>query len=133
MLDLKLFAVTLFIFVIFYVYLSVNVIRQRRLHKIAVGDQNNMDLLRAIRAHANCGEYAPLIFLELFILVTLQANSTLMASLCVAVLIGRFAHAYSLTCLELKQPPRFWARGIGMMLTFLSLLIGALVILICTF
>lgn len=133
MLDLKLFAITLFILVIFYLGLSINVIRQRRINRVAIGDQNNPNLLRAIRAHANCAEYAPLILLALYVLEKLHINPLFMAVLCIAFLIGRVTHAFGLICLELQQPPRFWARSIGMSLTFLCLLISAITILIYSF
>lgn len=132
MLNLKLFSATLFLLVVFYVGLSANVIRWRRLTKISLGDKHNHMLQRAIRAHANCAEYAPLILLELFVLTTLGINSILMAVLCLALIAGRVIHAYSLTDSELQEPPRYWGRITGMMLTFFCLFISALTILIYT-
>lgn len=76
--------------------LSANVIRARRRYRIALGDNNNEEIKRRMRAQTNFTEYS------LFFLVLLSAAEyNMMPSYIVHLfgiifIIGRIMHAYSL-------------------------------------
>ena len=47
------------VFAVFFVFLSINVIRARQQHKVGIGTGRNKSVERAIRVHANFAEYVP--------------------------------------------------------------------------
>ena len=51
----------------YYIYLSFNVIKVRRKEQISLGDNGNVKLQRAVRAHANFMEYVPFTIILLFL------------------------------------------------------------------
>jgi uncharacterized protein len=77
-----------------YVLLGLRVITLRRSGAgPSVGISGNEHFLRAVRAHANLGEYAPL-FLILLGLNELQGGATwLLISIAAVFIIGRILHA----------------------------------------
>ena len=113
--------------------LSVNVIKGRRLHGAGIGDAENMDLRRRIRAQANLAEYAPL-----FLILTGFAEQGGLSpwavhTLCLAFLFGRIMHAYSLLYAEAYEAERLvsnpiWRIG-GMILTFTTIGILGMIML----
>jgi uncharacterized membrane protein YecN with MAPEG domain len=106
---------------VFYFYLTVRVIRIRRLEKVPIGDRDNPRLLRAIRAHSNFSEYVPLALI-LITFVELQGLSLLLVhALGLSLLVGRVVHAYGVS--QEKENYRF--REVGMFLTFGAILIAA--------
>jgi uncharacterized membrane protein YecN with MAPEG domain len=106
---------------VFYFYLTVRVIRIRRLEKVPIGDRDNPRLLRAIRAHSNFSEYVPLALI-LITFVELQGLSLLLVhALGLSLLVGRAVHAYGVS--QEKENYRF--REVGMFLTFGAILIAA--------
>lgn len=105
-----------------YVWLSVNVILCRRREKISVGDHSNAAMIKAMRTHSNCAEYAPIALL-LIALVELQgAGGWLVNLLGLMLLAGRVAHAYGFG----RVPQIVILRQIGMLLTFAAILIAAI-------
>ncbi len=117
-----------------YIWLSVLVVRQRRLQKVALGlaergglgvrAVNPLD--KAVRAHGNFIEYVPLALILLGFAVQKSAPLWVIAGCGVALLLGRVCHAYSLLCHEqydgngvLKNNPVF--RIGGMVLTFAAI------------
>ena len=58
-----------------FVGLSVRTLRMRRRLQIAIGDDQNPAMLRAMRAHANFAEYVPLCLVLLFFVETRSASS----------------------------------------------------------
>jgi uncharacterized membrane protein YecN with MAPEG domain len=108
-----------------YFFLSVRVIRIRRLEKIPIGDRDNPRLLRVIRAHSNFSEYVPLALI-LITFVELQGLSLLLVhGLGLSLLVGRAVHAYGV--IQEKENYRF--REVGMFLTFGPILIAAAALL----
>lgn len=106
-----------------FVALSVNVIRNRRSHAISLGDGGEASMVRSTRAQANCAEYAP-IGLLLILMLEMQIEGTALVHLCgLALLLGRASHGYALTVP--KSTVSIW-RIVGMVLTFLSLIIASL-------
>ncbi|NOD61902.1 MULTISPECIES: MAPEG family protein [unclassified Ruegeria] len=107
---------------VLYVTLSVKVILQRRSDKISVGDGGSKMMIKAIRTHSNCAEYAP-IGLLLIAMVELQgAGGWLVHLLGLTLLAGRLLHAYGFG----RTPQIIILRQIGMGLTFTSILIAAI-------
>ncbi|MEX0307295.1 MAG: MAPEG family protein [Ruegeria sp.] len=105
-----------------YVALSVNVIRQRRAGKISVGDHGDKAMIKAMRTHANCAEYAPFALL-LIAMVELQGAGGLLVNLLgLLLLAGRLLHAFGFG----KTPQIIILRQIGMGLTFSAILIAAI-------
>ncbi|WP_209504544.1 MULTISPECIES: MAPEG family protein [unclassified Ruegeria] len=103
---------------ILYVALSVKVILQRRSDKISVGDGGSKLMIKAIRTHANCAEYAP-ISLLLIAMVELQGAAGILVHLLgLMLLAGRLLHAYGFG----RTPQIVILRQAGMSLTFLAIL-----------
>ncbi|WP_050602859.1 MAPEG family protein [Ruegeria sp. 6PALISEP08] len=105
-----------------YVTLSVKVILQRRSDKISVGDGGSKMMIKAVRTHSNCAEYAP-IGLLLIAMVELQgAGGVLLHVLGLLLLAGRLLHAYGFG----RTPQIVILRQIGMGLTFTAILVAAI-------
>ncbi len=108
-----------------YLLLSLRVIAVRRGQKISLGDGDNPDLLRRMRAHGNFAEYAPL-GLILLLIAEQQGSAPVWLHLTgLMLLAGRAAHGLNFTY-ALKSPA---LRTGGMGLTFLSLILGAILVL----
>jgi uncharacterized protein len=99
-----------------FMYLSVNVIRHRRRARVAFGDQGDKTLLRLMRAHGNCAEYAPLGLL-LLVMAELAGAASLGLHLAgVALVIGRVVHGIGLA----HYPRVIACRMVGVLATFFS-------------
>ncbi|UAB87603.1 MAPEG family protein [Ruegeria sp. SCSIO 43209] len=105
-----------------YVALSVNVIRQRRVGKISVGDHGDKAMIKAMRTHANCAEYAPFALLLIAMVELQDAGGWLVNLLGMLLLAGRLLHAYGFG----KTPQIIILRQIGMGLTFTAILLAAM-------
>ena len=104
------------------VMLSARVILRRRAARISVGDGDDTDLRKRMRTQANCAEYAP-IGLILLAMAELQgAPSWVVHLLGLMLLAGRFVHAYGFGVTPQVMP----LRQLGMVLTFLMLILAAL-------
>lgn len=106
------------IMVALYITLAFKIIGYRREHKISIGHGDNDDLHRAIRAHGNLTEYAPLCLILIAVLEFNKAPFVLSAILGILVSAGRLLHARAMT-----QPPQnaMSMRVRGMQLTIISL------------
>ncbi|MBY0517302.1 MAG: MAPEG family protein [Bacteriovoracaceae bacterium] len=113
---------------IVYLVLSFRTIGFRRKLRVALGDDKNISLTKAIRAHCNFSEYVPLALLAISFVAQQGAASTLIHALGSALLIGRISHAYGIS--QIKEDLRF--RQLGMLLTF-SVLITSCLFLIYKF
>lgn len=107
------------------VKLSFDVIKLRRRFQVSIGDGGQKELHRAIRAHANALEYAPLAFILLLMLEFNGAPMIIVHILGLAFVMGRFSHQ-----IGVKNPKKFKFRLVGMYLTFFPLLTLAIVNLI---
>lgn len=109
-----------------FLTLSARVIRYRRAHKLGLGDHGDKSLLKRMRAQANFTEYAPL-GLILMLLVELEIGTGIIVHLIGLVLLaGRIAHAYGFSA----SPPIMKLRVAGMMLTFGSILLSIVALII---
>jgi uncharacterized membrane protein YecN with MAPEG domain len=116
----------------FYLFLSVQVIRSRRANKTAIGDGDNLDIKRRIRAHGNFMEYTPLFLILLFLAEQCGLYAWCVHILGVTFFLGRLSHAYSLLKHEQYEDGKIVAMPIwrirGMMCTFNT--IGTLVAIV---
>lgn len=81
---------------------------------IAIGDSQNLVLLRAVRAHANFAEYVPLALLLFAACEQRAASRFFLHALGISLLLGRLFHAYGVS----KEEEVFAYRVSGMALTF---------------
>ena len=108
----------------FYIFLSVRVVRIRRQEKVGIGDANNLRLRRAIRAHGNFAEYAPLAVILAAFVEMQQFAAVIVHALCWILIVGRLIHAYGVS--QEKEDYRF--RVAGMVLTLTSIALSALLL-----
>ena len=103
--------------------LSVRVIGMRRARLISLGDGGDKEMLRRVRAHANCAEYVPIVVLLMALAEGLRTSIYVLHAMGIALLLGRLLHAFALS----RPRPLMPARVGGMALTFTALILGAVV------
>ena len=109
------------LFALFFVALSLRVIRFRRSARISLGDGGDDELRRRTRVHANFAEYVPLT-LVLMALAELQGQSGWSIHAIGALLaVGRLAHAYGVS----QAPQIGKLRVLGMVTTITAMVTGA--------
>jgi uncharacterized protein len=109
-----------------FVFLSVRTLRLRRRLKIAIGHQDDAQMLRAMRVHANFAEYVPLSLLLIYLVEISGASVWLVHALGLCLLIGRVAHAYGVS--QVNENYRY--RVVGMVLTLSCLIAASLYLLL---
>lgn len=110
---------------LFYIFLSVRIIKMRHRMQVVLGDGNDPALSRAIRAHGNFAEYVPL-GLVLAGLLELQGHSHLLLHLIGTLLLGgRFVHAFGLS--QVEEKIRY--RVVGMQLTFAAIAVASFMLI----
>lgn len=103
---------------IIFVYMSFNVIKLRRKNQVRIGTGGVEELERAVRAHANFAEYAPI---GLILIACLEANGAAWWLVClsgISLLLGRIIHAVGVQ----EPPPNIRKRVLGMKITFFTLI-----------
>lgn len=101
---------------VLFVKLSWATLRLRRRHKVGVGDGDKKDLQKAIRAHANFAEYAPIsIMLVYFVEIHGGYPAWLIHALCSSLCVGRFVHAYRVS--EVDEVYKYRVFGTAMTLS----------------
>lgn len=100
-----------------FMLLSVRTLLLRRKLKIGIGDGKNLEMLRAMRVHANFAEYVPITLILVVILEINQASPLLLHALCTCLLAGRLLHAFGVR----RVNENYKYRVCGMALTFTSL------------
>lgn len=114
-------------FTLFYIGLSLRVVRVRRKNRIPLGDGQNPDLMKAISIHSNFSQYIPFA-LFLILLQELQNGSQpWLLSLGIALFVGRVCHIIGIV--YAKTGPNIY-RVVGMVMTFslLGILAGSLIL-----
>ncbi|MDX2083215.1 MAG: MAPEG family protein [Rickettsiales bacterium] len=114
------------IFALIFVFLTVRVIKLRRLNHVAIGDNGIVILQRAIRAHGNFCESVPLALILLLLAESNAANILWLNFCAIILIIGRISHAYAISC----ESSKMIFRIAGMALTFTSIIFLALTNLI---
>lgn len=110
---------------LFFVYLSVAVVKQRKKLHVSCGDGGHAQLQRVIRVHGNFAEYVPFALLVIFLAEYSGLQPMLVHVLGIMLLAGRLSHAYGFS----REPELLTFRALGMILTFSVFLLGALAIL----
>ena len=114
MCDYLYLVTTILLFI--FVALSANTALTRRKSGLAVGEADNENLLRAVRAHGNFVEYTPMFLISLFLIDHVSKNCEYILVIGSGFVLGRISHATSM----------FLKKGIlritGMFLTFTTLL-----------
>jgi uncharacterized membrane protein YecN with MAPEG domain len=114
------------IFVFFFVFLAVRVIRMRQKYMVGIGAGGHADLERASRVHANFAEYVPFAILLLAFMEMQSQSRWLIHILAIVLFVGRLIHAYGVS----QQNENIALRGAGIMLTFGVMIVAAIVLLI---
>ena len=109
---------------IMYIQLSFRVINLRKKKKISLGDGGDSALNAAIRTHGNFIEYVPFSLILLFLVEYQGLSSHYCYVLGLMLVVGRICHSYALAENQLKF------RVIGMGLTFLTMILSAVLLLI---
>ena len=105
------------ILALWFVWLSVRVIGQRRNDSVSLGSGESKMLERRIRAHGNLAEYAPFGLILLALAEIQAANTVILTILALLLVGGRLAHGYALSFTERNSQFRVG----GMICTFLAL------------
>jgi uncharacterized membrane protein YecN with MAPEG domain len=109
-----------------FLYLSALVIANRRNKKISLGDGGDRHFLQFIRAHGNFSEYVPLVLVMLLIAEINGTNDVMLHLIGLTLLFGRLIHSFGLR----RHTGESWQRVVGMLLTFASMIIAAVLNLI---
>ena len=111
-----------------YVFLSARVIKLRMKYQVGIGDGQQTLLTRAIRVQGNFGEYVPFALLLVWMYETLSGGLIVVHLLGIALLIGRLLHAYGVS--QKQEVLKY--RQIGMVMTFMVIVVSALLLLFKT-
>ena len=106
---------------LWFVILSVRVIRYRGTHSIDLGDGGDPTLQRRIRGHGNFVDYAPMVLILMGLLEFSGADRSLLHTIGGLLLVGRLAHGWALSFTDGNATGRIG----GIVLTLASLVIGA--------
>ena len=111
------------ILALLFLILTIKIIKIRRANKISFGDDDNLALQKAIRAHANFAETVPL---SLILLGLAEYSGSSIFTLQIAgfaLLLGRMLHGYGISFIT--ENLRF--RITGMALTMFSIIFLVLI------
>lgn len=111
--------------IILLLVLSVLVVRQRRKHRIAIGDGGAPELLQAIRAFGNATEYIPVGVGALAVLAVVGASPLAVHLTGVMLFAGRLIHAVGLS----RTTGTSLGRTIGMSLTWIAYVFAAVALI----
>jgi uncharacterized protein len=103
------------LFALYFLSLTLAVVRLRRSNKVALGAGGVNELEGAIRAHGNFAEYVPIGLILMGLLESDGAHPALVAVLGVMLALGRVLHARALSQSNLKFRVR------GMLITYWTL------------
>ena len=100
--------------------LSFRVIQVRGAAKVSLGDGGDPLLLSRIRAHANFGEYVPIILILMGLIEGLGGNRMTLGVIGIGLVLCRIAHA-----IGMSQPAPNPARVIGTLGTMIILIVAS--------
>ncbi len=118
MTHLEIFALYVALNALLFAFLTFRVIVVRRGERVSLGDNDDGNLRKRIRAQANFTETAPIGLLGLGALALLNANNILMHIFGAGLLIGRCLHAHGM----MGKNAVGAGRPLGMMLTLLAII-----------
>jgi uncharacterized membrane protein YecN with MAPEG domain len=96
--------------------LSLLVVRQRRKHKVALGDGGVPELAQAIRAFGNATEYVPSALIGLAVLAIVEASPLAIHITGLVLFAGRVLHAVGLS----RSGAATFPRALGILFTWLA-------------
>jgi hypothetical protein len=102
--------------------LALNVVRLRQKLQVGLGDGGHPELERAIRIFGNFTEYTALCLVMIALLDMLAGPRLLIHASCVALLVGRAAHAWGIAGSSRASP----GRVVGMTLTWAVILVSGI-------
>lgn len=105
--------------------LSVLVTRQRRKHRVALGDGGVPQLAQAIRAFGNATEYVPTALIGLAVLALAGAPALLVHIIGLVLFVGRVIHAVSLS----RSGEATLSRSVGALATWIAYIATAAALL----
>lgn len=111
-----------------FIALAGYVSRLRLQNSISLGDGGNKDLSRAVRAHANLAEFAPIFLLLVLALELRGAGGWLLGVLVVSFVIARIAHGLGLLARATSK-----ARQFGAAVSYAGVAIASLWLLLTLF
>ena len=107
------------------VVLSIRVVMRRVSARITLGDGDDKELKKRIRAQANCIEYLPLALLLLLLLELNQTRPLLLHAFGVVLIAARVVHGFGLSRTGGVSPERL----IGTSVTWLVMAVMALLLI----
>ena len=110
---------------ILIIVLAVRVVLYRRAHKIGLGDGEDRELRKRIRAHGNAVEYLPLALLLLLLLELNQTVPVLLHAFGCLLILARVVHAWGVS----HHSGVSWGRALGTVLTVGVMLVMAALLL----
>lgn len=114
---------------LFYLGLSGWVMAGRLSGNVLHGDGGDPDLQKRIRSQGNFGEYVPLALILIALLEGRGAGHGTVQALLIALLIGRILHPVGMFA-PANSPRQFACRGGGILLTFGTVLVAAVLLLV---
>ncbi|MFN3815541.1 MAPEG family protein [Brevundimonas sp.] len=111
--------------ILLLITLSGLVVRQRQRLRIGYGDGESPELMGASRAFGNAAEYAPAAMGGLALMALVGVTPWLVHVVGAVFLLGRLIHAFGLS----RSVGATRARVVGMMLTYVPLLVLAVVLI----
>lgn len=105
-----------------FLALSFRVSLGRIKHQVSLGEGDNKDLFRRVRAQANAAEYLPMALIILALVEGSNAPLWVPHLFGAALVVGRLFHAYAIT---VRSSPLAF-RQIGVLLTWAVLFFGGL-------
>ena len=122
------------ILAIIFSWLSLNVAKTRRIYKVALGDDDNFEIQRRIRAQGNFAEYTPIFLILLGLAENIGVYKLAIHFFGLLFVLGRIIHAYSLLKAEIYQDKKITAfpriRFTGMMMTLFSLISLSIILIV---
>ena len=100
------------------IYLSYDVISNRRKFKVGIGDGDNKDLARAIRVQGNFTEYVPIALILLAVFESNYGHPWVAHAAGITLVIARLLHAYGLG----KTVGTSFGRLFGILLTWIVII-----------
>lgn len=100
----------------------------RRRHKVSIGDGGSAQVSAASRAFGNAAEYMPIALVALVLLALVGQPVWVIHLIGGGFIIGRVLHAIGMVKTLEGQPPRP-ERMVGMLLTYLPLLVSAVLLI----
>ena len=105
-----------------YIYLTLQVISQRRGAKVAIGDGGDKTLLRRMRVQANFAENVPFALILMGLAESLRASQLALYIIGGCLVVGRLSHAFGVS----QHQETFAFRVSGMVLTFAAIVLAAI-------